>query len=72
MVQNSSKMLSSLSFGNSQPLKPVADYDVFELQNKANETKVSVLDKLIKSLEKCQAKKIERSTPHFGGLCYKA
>ena len=46
MVCNSANMMSSLSFGNSQPLKPsFAQADRFELQNKANETKVSFLAK---------------------------
>ena len=71
MVQNSSKMLAS--FGNSQPLRPsFAQADSFELQNKANETKVTVLDKLLEAMEKRLAKDIDRSTPKYGGVCYKA
>lgn len=72
MVQNSNQMLGVVSFGNSLPLKPSFQADSFELQNKANETKISVLDRLIKALEKKETKDIDRSTPHYGGLCYKA
>ncbi len=73
MVQNSAHMMSSISFGNSQPLKPsFAQADKFELQNKANETKVSVLAKFIEAMEKALGKNIERSTPKYGGVDYKA
>ena len=71
MVQNSSRMLAS--FGNSQPLRPsFAQADSFELQNKANETKVTVLDKFLDAIEKKLAKDIDRSTPKYSGVCYKA
>lgn len=73
MVQSASSMLSSVSFGDSQPLKPsFAKADGFELQNKVNETKVSVLDKLISALEKRLGNNIKRSTPKYGGVDYKA
>ena len=73
MVQASSNMLSSLSFGNSQPLKPsFAQADRLELQNKANETKITVLNKWIEALEAAMANKIKRSTPKYAGLDYKA
>ena len=73
MVQNSANMMSSFSFGNSQPLKPsFAQADRFELQNKANETKVSFLAKYIEAIEKALGKNIERSTPKYGGVDYKA
>lgn len=73
MVQNSSHMLSAISFGNSQPLRPsFAQADRLELQNKANETKVSVLNAMIEAIEKGLAAKIKRSTPKYGGLDYKA
>ena len=73
MVQNSSQMLSAVSFGNSQPLRPsFAQADCFELQNKANETKISVLNKLIEALEKKLAGDIKRSTPKYGGVDYQA
>ena len=73
MVCNSANMMSSLSFGNSQPLKPsFAQADRFELQNKANETKVSFLAKYIEAIEKALGKNIERSTPKYGGVDYKA
>lgn len=71
MVQNSSRMLAS--FGNSQPLRPsFAQADSFELQNKVNETKVSVFNKFLEAIEKKLAKDIDRSTPNYGGVCYKA
>ena len=48
MIQNSSHMLSMLSFGNSQPLKPsFASSDMLELQTKADETKYNVFNKLL-------------------------
>ncbi len=73
MVQNSANMMSSLSFGNSQPLRPsFAQADRFELQNKANETKVSYLTNFMEAMEKALAKNIARSTPKFGGVDYKA
>ena len=71
MVQNSNKMLAS--FGNSQPLRPsFAQADSFELQNKANETKVTVWNKILEAMEKKIAKDVDRSTPKYGGVCYKA
>ena len=73
MVQNSANAMSALSFGNSQPLRPsFAQADRFELQNKANETKVSYLSKFIEAMEKALGKNIERSTPKFGGINYEA
>ena len=73
VVRNSANMMSSLSFGNSQPLKPsFAQADRFELQNKTNETKVSFLAKYIEAIEKALGKNIERSTPKYGGVDYKA
>lgn len=72
MVQNSSRMLSSLSFGNSQPLRPNFGGDTLELQNKSNETKISILDKIIKSLQSKLGKDIQKSTPKYAGVNYKA
>ena len=73
MVRNSSNMLSSIAFGNSQPLKPsFAQADRLEMQNKADETKISVLKKLQEALEKALGKNIKKSTPKFGGVDYKA
>lgn len=65
---------SAISFGASQPLRPsfAAQADVFELQNKANETKVSVAQKLLQAIEEAMAKNIARSTPKYGGIDYKA
>ena len=67
-------MLSTVAFGNSQPLRPSfgLSADTFELQNKADETRVSVLQRLINSMEKGLAKSINRSTPKYGGVDYKA
>ncbi|MBQ9245232.1 hypothetical protein IJ182_03085 [bacterium] len=77
MMGASDAMLSTVAFGNSQPLRPsfgstVAASDTFELQNKADETRYTALEKLMVSLEKGIAKSIKRSTPKFGGLDYKA
>lgn len=74
MVQASNRMLSSVSFGNSQPLKPsfAASSDSLELETKANETKVSFLKKLIDALNKKLGKDVEKSTPKYSGVDYKA
>ena len=72
MMHNADAMMSSVSFGNSQPLKPSFQGDVFELQNKQNETKVTVAQKLYDAYQKAIAKNIERSTPKFGGINYTA
>lgn len=73
MVQASNHMLSAISFGNSQPLQPsFAQADCLELQNKANETKISVLTKWIEALEKGLAKDIKRSAPKYSGVNYLA
>ena len=65
---------SAISFGASQPLRPSFGLtsDVLELQNKANETKVSVAQRLLEAIEKALAKNISRSTPNYGGVDYKA
>ena len=70
MVQNSNRMLANISFGNSTPLRPSFSSDYFELQNKANETKMTVWQKLMEAYEKKIAKDIDRSTPKFGGVNY--
>ncbi len=65
---------SAISFGASQPLRPTfgLSADVFELQNKANETKISVAQRLHEAVQKALAKNIARSTPNYGGVDYKA
>lgn len=65
---------SAISFGASQPLRPTfgLSADVFELQNKANETKISVAQRLHDAVQKALAKNIARSTPNYGGVDYKA
>ena len=73
MVSASNNMLSSLAFGNSLPLRPsFAQADSLELQTKANETKVSFLNKLIDSIQKKLGKDIKNSTPKYAGIDYKA
>ncbi len=64
----------AISFGTSQPLKPAfaQSADVFELQNKANETKMSVAQRLLQAIEEALGKNIAKSTPKYGGLDYKA
>ncbi len=73
MMHNTDAMMSAVSFGNSQPLRPsFSQGDVFELQNKQNETKVSVMQRLYDAYQKAIAKNIDRSTPKFGGINYTA
>ncbi len=74
MMQNTDKMLSMATAGYSQPLKPsfTQAADSLELQNKADETKITVLQKLAESIEAGLGAKIKRSTPKYGGLTYKA
>ncbi len=73
MMQSSDAMLSSISFGNSQPLRPsFAQADSFELQQKSDETKITALQKMMVALEQSIGKSIARSTPKFGGLDIKA
>ena len=68
MFSNSDRMLSSISFGNSQPLRPSFSGDTLELRNKLLETKITREKKLIESIEKAIAQKINRSTPKYSGL----
>ena len=68
MISNSERMMPSVSFGNSQPLRPSFNGDVFELNNKVNETKISYLNKLINSLNIKLGKAIKRSAPKYTGL----
>lgn len=74
MVHNSNRMLASISFGNSLPLKPsfAQISDSYEMQNKTNETKVNVLSHLIEAIEESISKKIKRNTPKYSGIDYKA
>lgn len=67
-------MNGAVSFGVSQPLKPqnILAADRFEMSNKAEETKIAVSKRLADAHEKALAANIKRSTPHFGGLDYKA
>ena len=66
--------VSAMSLGASQPLRPSfgLNADVFELQNKANETKISVAQRMHEAIQKALAKNIARSTPNYGGVDYKA
>ena len=65
---------SAISFGASQPLRPSfgLNADVFELQKSTNETKISVAQRLHDAIQKALAKNIERTTPNYGGVDYKA
>lgn len=74
LMTGANAMLNSVSFGASQPLKPqnVLTADKFEMSNKAEETKIAVSKRLAEAHEKALAANIKRSTPHFGGLDYKA
>ncbi len=46
--------------------------DGFELQNKADETKISVLKRIADAMQAKLGKDISRSTPKYGGLDIKA
>lgn len=73
LMQSSDQMLSSIAFGNSLPLKPsFSSSDKLELQNKANETKISILQKIIEAIKAKLNKDIEKSTPKYSGVNYKA
>lgn len=73
MMQNADNMMASVSFGNSLPLRPsFAQANEAELQTKADETKVSILQKIIDSIQKKLGKDIEKSTPKYSGVNYVA
>lgn len=73
MMQASLIMASPVSFGASQPLRPsFAQSNANELQMKADETKVSFLQKLIDAINKKLGKDIAKSTPKYAGVDYKA
>lgn len=74
MAQANMMNASAINFRASQPLRPsfTQASDTFEMQTRANETKVTVAQKLLEAYEKALGKNIERSTPKFGGLDYKA
>ena len=73
MMEASDKMMDSVSFGNSQPLKPAfSALSADELAIKANETKSAVSLKFMDALRKSLAKGINRSTPNYAGINYKA
>lgn len=71
MMQTSGNMISPASFGNSQPLRPsFAQANNSELQTKADETKVSFLQKIIDAIQKKLGKDIKNSTPKYAGVNY--
>lgn len=73
MMQNADNMMASVSFGNSLPLRPsFAQANEAELQTKADETKVSILQKIIDAIQKKLGKDIEKSTPKYSGINYVA
>ena len=73
MVQNSNNMMNTINFGNSLPLRPsFAQANEAELQTKADETKVSILQKIIDAIQKKLGKDIEKSTPKYAGVNYVA
>lgn len=73
MMQTSNRMLNSVNFGNSQPLCPSFTQSTSEeLQMKSDETKVTVLQKLIEAINKKLGKDIAKSTPKYAGVDYKA
>lgn len=73
MMQNADNMMASVSFGNSLPLRPsFAQANEAELQIKTDETKVSVLQKIIEAIQKKLGKDIEKSTPKYAGINYVA
>lgn len=73
MMQNTNVMASPVSFGNSQPLRPSFMQSTSdELQMKSDETKVSVLQRIIDAINKKLGKDVEKSTPKYAGVDYKA
>lgn len=73
MMQTSNMLMSSISFGNCRsdiPSFSQANYD--ELKLKSDETRVSVLKKLIDSINKRLGNEIKKSTPKYSGVDYKA
>lgn len=74
MMGASDRMSASISSGNSQPLRPSFSSSALhdELNMKASETKATVAQKLLESLEKALGKDIKRATPKYAGLDYKA
>ncbi len=71
MVQNADNVMASVSFGNSLPLRPsFAQANDAELQTKTDETKVSILQKIIDAIQKKLGKDIEKSTPNYSGVNY--
>ena len=73
MMNVSQSLIPSVSFGASQPLRPsFAQANHSELQMKADETRISVLQKLIEAIEKKLGKDIEKSTPKYSGVNYLA
>lgn len=76
MFEASDRMLNAatnVNFGNSQPLKPsFSSLAADELIIKANETRVTVFNKLINALTKKTGEDIKKSAPKYAGLNYKA
>ena len=72
MMNASDRLLNSVSFGNSQPLRPISSFASDELVIKANETKITVGTKLLDSLRKRLGKDIIKSAPKYAGIDYKA
>lgn len=72
LVSNSNRMLSAASFGNCQPLKPSFCADTLEIQNKTNETQISVFKKIYDAITEKLGKLIKKSTPKYSGVDYKA
>ncbi len=69
IMHSSDRMLSCVGYNNSQPLRPafgLADYS--EMQMKADETKISVMQKLAEAIQKKLGKDVKRSVPNYGGL----
>lgn len=74
MMGASDRMSASIASANSQPLRPSfsSSFANDELCIKANETKVTVAQKLFEALQKSLGKDIKKSTPKYAGLDYKA
>ena len=74
MMGASDRMLNAVGVNNSQPLRPsfAASVSNDELNIKANETKATVAQKLLESLQKSLGKDIKRTTPKYSGIDYKA
>jgi len=68
MYANTNQSINALSFGRNAQIMHAYSEDIFEMQNKVNETKVSILNRWLDSLNEQIKKSIDRSIPQYAGL----